>query len=87
MGKKKTYRFLESSDFSESHCARSEPVRFLDSATLVGVSTLACGLVGELLSWGLGSSVFSCCLLGTCHGARFSIECKIRLEESDYFRR
>ena len=66
--KKKTYRFLESSNFSESHSAWSESVRLLHTTTLGSVSALSCCLVGKLLSWGLGSSVFSGCLLCSGHG-------------------
>jgi hypothetical protein len=56
---------LESSDFSESDCAWSESVGFLDSAS--GSSGLLCLFVCDVLPGGFASGVLPCGLLGSCH--------------------
>lgn len=56
---------LESSDFSESDCARSESVGLLDTTS--SSSGLLCLFVSNVLSWGLATSVLSCGLLSSCH--------------------
>ena len=57
---------LESSDFSESDCAWSESVGFLDTAAGGSVGLL-CLFMCNVLSWGLATSCFSCSLLCSCH--------------------
>ena len=56
---------LESSDFSEGNGSWSESVGSLDSN--VGWGFALGLLVGNVLSWSLGSSVLSCGVLGSCH--------------------
>ena len=57
-------RFLESSDFSEGNCAWSESVCSLESDSW----GLTLGLlVGDVLSWMLGSGILSSGMLGSCH--------------------
>ena len=58
-------RFLVSSDLSEGYCSRSVAMRFLDSTS--SWCAFSCSLCGQLFSWSLASSRFSCSLLGSCH--------------------
>jgi len=62
-----TYRFLEFSYFSKCYCSWSESMGFLYSTGSMDLGWLSSCLVSQLLSWGFGSSVFSCCLLCSCH--------------------
>ena len=57
---------LESSDFSKSNGSGAESVRSLD-ATSGGSLGASGNLVGDVLSWGLGSGVLSSGRLGACH--------------------
>ena len=57
--------FLESSDLSESNSSWSESVWLLDSTS--GLGLLGSSLVGNVLSWVLGSGVLAGGLLGTGH--------------------
>ena len=57
--------FLESSDLSEGDSSWSESVWLLDSTS--GLGLLGGSLVGDVLSWVLGSSVLAGGLLGTGH--------------------
>ena len=58
-------RFLVSSDFSKSDGTWTVSVRFLHSSS--GWGALSGSLGGQLFSWSLASSGFSCSLLGSCH--------------------
>ena len=60
--------FLVSSDFTESDGTRSVSVWFLDSTS--GWCTLSGGFGGQLFSWSLSSSRFTCSLLCTSHFSR-----------------
>ena len=62
----KLSRLLVSSDLSEGHSSWPVSVGLLDSSS--GWSRFSCSLGGQLLSWSLSSSGFSCSLLGTSHG-------------------
>ena len=57
---------LVSPDLSECDSSWPVSVRLLDSSS--GWSRFSCSLGGQLLSWSLSSSGFSCSLLGTSHG-------------------
>ena len=57
--------FLVSSDLSESNSSRSVTMRLLHSSS--GWGALSSSLGGQLFSWSLTSSGFSCSLLGSCH--------------------
>jgi hypothetical protein len=71
---------LELSDFSEGNGSRSESVGLLDTF-VSDVGCLPCSLVGELLSWCLGSCVLACGLLGAGHwGVEFSSFIKMNLD-------
>ena len=63
--------FLVSSDLSESNSSWSVTMGLLDSSS--GWGALSGSLGGQLFSWSLTSSGFSCSLLGSCH-----CECKNR---------
>ena len=56
---------LVATDLTESHCSWPVPVGFLDTSG--GWCTLASGLGGQLLTWGLASSGFTGSLLCTSH--------------------
>jgi len=60
-------RLLVLSDFSESDCTWLISVRLLETTSAWSFGGLSCGLGGELLSWCLTTSGFSCCLLGSGH--------------------
>jgi hypothetical protein len=62
-----SYRFLKFPDFSKGYCARSESVGLLHTTTSWGYCCFSDGFVRQLFSWGLGSGVLSCGLLGACH--------------------
>ena len=56
---------LETSDFTEGNSAWAESVWLLD--TTGGNNLLGGLLVGDVLSWGLATSVLSSSVLGSCH--------------------
>ena len=58
-------RFLVSSDFTKGNSTRSVTMWLLDSTS--SWCWLSCSFCGQLFSWSLASSGFSCSLLGSCH--------------------
>ena len=61
-------RLLVSPDLTEGNSSWPVPVGLLDSTG--GRGRLSCSLGSKLLPWGLATSWFSCCLLGTSHCER-----------------
>ena len=57
--------FLVSSDFTKGNSTRSVTMWLLDSTS--SWCWLSCSFCGQLFSWSLASSGFSCSLLGSCH--------------------
>ena len=68
--------FLVSPDLTKSDSSGPVPVGFLNSTG--GWGTLTSGFGGQLFTWSLTSSRFSCCLLSTCHLRTVSSDGMIR---------
>ena len=70
---------LITANFSQSNSTRSVPMRLLDSSG--GWSTFASCLGRELFPWGLATSRFASCLLGSGHDGRRKSSCTVKIED------